>query len=37
MWANKEGYFNEWWFYTLQAQAFDTAKPAAPQGAGHVR
>jgi ABC-type glycerol-3-phosphate transport system substrate-binding protein len=26
MFANKEGYFNEWWFYTLQAQAFDTAK-----------
>jgi multiple sugar transport system substrate-binding protein len=26
MFANKEGYFNEWWFYNLQAQAFDTTE-----------
>jgi ABC-type glycerol-3-phosphate transport system substrate-binding protein len=24
VWANKEGYFNEWWFYNLEAQAYDT-------------
>lgn len=26
MWANKEGYFNEWYFYNLQAQSFDSAE-----------
>jgi ABC-type glycerol-3-phosphate transport system substrate-binding protein len=24
MWANKEGYFNEWYFYNFQGQSFDS-------------
>lgn len=29
MWANKEGYFNEWWFYNLEAQSFDSVEEYA--------
>ena len=25
MWANKEGYFNEWYFYNFQSQSYDSS------------
>jgi ABC-type glycerol-3-phosphate transport system substrate-binding protein len=34
MFANKEGYFNEWYFYNLILQGFDTSDEIAQIGAG---
>lgn len=34
MFANKEGYFNEWYFYNFIAMGFDSSDEIAPIGAG---
>ena len=34
MFANREGYFNEWYFYNFIAMGFDSSEPIADIGAG---
>jgi len=36
MFANKEGYFNEWYFYNFIAMGFDSSDPLAAIGAGEA-
>jgi ABC-type glycerol-3-phosphate transport system substrate-binding protein len=34
MWANKNGYPNEWWFYNLEGQAYDSTEELAEVNLG---